>query len=114
MEYRYFKDFLQDQRPYMVLLSLFLFIVGMFTIMSPWLGNDIPEEEPVLLFFLSLLGLVILSGITSYILVVIGAGFTWLQIKVSKTKELPDSPAKLQRVTVKEKLLRYYDYRRFE
>ncbi|MBE3582069.1 MAG: hypothetical protein IMW96_10645 [Thermoanaerobacteraceae bacterium] len=126
-EYQSYREFLNDQRLWMFLL--WLFFIPLLFLALPW-----PEaaqelgEKPLLsliatpadwrlflLFaFLHLLGAAILAALLALFVVAVACAAIWLTLVVREIAEIPGTEAKICRLTWKERLGRYIDFRGFD
>lgn len=123
-EYPSYREFLNDQRLWMFLL--WLFFIPLLFLALPWpeAAREVGEKpvfSPIdnsadwylfLLFaFLHFLGAAILAALLALFVVVVACAAIWLAMVAREIAEIPGTEAKICRLTWKERLGRYIDFR---
>lgn len=126
-EYKSYREFLNDQHVWVFLLWLF-FIPFLFLAL-PWpeaareLGEKpilsliaVPADWRLFLFlaFLHFLGVAILAALLALFVVAVGCAAIWLTMVAREIAGIPGTEAKIYRLTWKERLGRYIDFRGFD
>lgn len=110
MHYKDFKEFLYDHLFIVVLLGLLFWLYFFVSIGF----SDEAKTYTSLILILTLIG----SGATS--LALAGAitatalWLAWLRVKALEMKEIPGATSKMRLPTLRERVGRYFDFRRFD
>ncbi|MDI6710458.1 MAG: hypothetical protein QME76_07200 [Bacillota bacterium] len=117
-----FREFFGDQLVVVLLVWLFSIPVSLIIVPFPD-GAGMLLEKSVwtavewhlfLLVVFHVIGLVIIAAVISLAMVWVVCAVVWTSMWAGKAKEIPGSGRKIRRLTWKERLGRYYDYKECE
>jgi hypothetical protein len=121
-EYKRFREFLRDQD--VLVFFLWLFLIPVFLLLLPFpkgaaalLDKTVFTAEEwhlLLLTVLHILGTTVLSALASLAVITVGCAVIWLSMLAREIEGIPESGAKFYKLTLKERLGKYIDFRGFD
>ncbi|MGB9846345.1 MAG: hypothetical protein ACPLRH_02455 [Desulfotomaculales bacterium] len=110
MHYRDFKEFLYDHLFIAVPLGLLFTLYFLVSIGF----SDEAKTYTALILALTLIGSVATSLALAVAITVTVLWLAWFRIKALETKEIPGGMSKMSLPTLRERVGRYFDFRRFD
>ncbi|PRR71939.1 hypothetical protein MHFGQ_17090 [Moorella humiferrea] len=110
-EHKSYREFVRDQGVWILLL--WLFFMPIFLLALPWPEAAIDWRSFLLRIFLHILGVAILVALLALAIVVVACAVIWFTVVTHNMAGIPGAKTKIHKLTLRERLGRYIDFRGF-